>query len=159
MVTHSVHFQRQNDSKISTLIKACRSLSVKNCHAKERELTPRMYSQLQRVDRRSQKISAVCSMLQRQNRSTFWQFTGSATRRHCAWLVSKNILEEKIFASWCLIVKIAKISASWKFPTTQQYEIHSSMLTKLYLKNCKTSALLLAQPSSWPFLFWVGSGH
>ena len=41
---HSVHFQRQNDSKISTLIKACWSLSVKNCHAKGKELTPRMYS-------------------------------------------------------------------------------------------------------------------
>ena len=36
------------------------------------ELTPRMYSQLRRVDRRSQKISIVCSILRRQNRSTFW---------------------------------------------------------------------------------------
>ena len=42
--SHSVHFQRQNDSKISTLIKACWSLSVKNCHAKGKELTLRMYS-------------------------------------------------------------------------------------------------------------------
>ena len=40
----SMHFQRQNDSKISMLIKACWSLSVKNCHAKGKELTPRMYS-------------------------------------------------------------------------------------------------------------------
>ena len=45
MVTYSVHFQRRNNSKISTLIKACRLLSVKNCHAKGRELTPRMCSQ------------------------------------------------------------------------------------------------------------------
>ena len=72
MVTHSVHFQHQNDSKISMLIKACRSLSVKNCHAKGREVTPRMYSQLRQVDHRSWKISTVCSMLRRQNRSTFW---------------------------------------------------------------------------------------
>ena len=43
--SHSVHFQRRNNSKISTLIKVCRSLSVKNCHAKGRELIPRMYSQ------------------------------------------------------------------------------------------------------------------
>ena len=106
MVTHSVYFQRQNDSKISMLIKACRSLSVKNCHAKGRELTPRMHSQLRRVDRRLQKISAVCSMLQWQNRSTFWQFTGSATRRHCARLISKNILEEKFFVgtNFCELV-------------------------------------------------------
>ena len=41
--SHSVHFQHQNDSKISTLIKVCWSLSVKNCHAKGKELTPRMY--------------------------------------------------------------------------------------------------------------------
>ena len=53
-------FSTQNNSKISTLIKVCRSLSVKNYHAKGRELTPRMDSQL-RVDRRSQKISAVLS--------------------------------------------------------------------------------------------------
>ena len=45
-VTHSVHFQSRNDSKISMLIKACQSLSVKNCHAKGRELTQRMYLQL-----------------------------------------------------------------------------------------------------------------
>ena len=45
MVTHSVHFQCRNDSKISTLIKACWLLSVKNCHAKGRELTLRMYLQ------------------------------------------------------------------------------------------------------------------
>ena len=32
-------FSPSNDSKISTLIKACRSQSAKNCHAKGRELT------------------------------------------------------------------------------------------------------------------------
>ena len=57
-VEHSVYFQRRNDSKISTLIKlVCRSLSAKSCHTKGRELTPKIYSQLQRVDRRSRKIS------------------------------------------------------------------------------------------------------
>ena len=59
MVTHSVYFKHRNDSKISTLIKARRLLLAKNCHAKGRELTPRIYSQLRRVDRRSQKISRV----------------------------------------------------------------------------------------------------
>ena len=38
MVTHN--FNVKKDSKISTLIKACWSLSAKNCHAKGRELTP-----------------------------------------------------------------------------------------------------------------------
>ena len=38
IVTHSVYFQRQNSSKISTLTKVCRSLTVKNCHAKGRDL-------------------------------------------------------------------------------------------------------------------------
>ena len=32
-------FSPSKDSKISTLIKACRSQLVKNCHAKGRELT------------------------------------------------------------------------------------------------------------------------
>jgi len=59
MVTHSVYFQHWNDSKISTLIKARRLLLAKNCHAKGRELTPRIYSQLRRVDRRLQKISRM----------------------------------------------------------------------------------------------------
>ena len=59
MVTHSVYFKHRNDSKISTLIKVRRLLLAKNCHAKGRELTPRIYSQLRRVDRRSQKISRV----------------------------------------------------------------------------------------------------
>ena len=59
-VEHNVYFQRRNDSKISTLIKlACRSLSAKSCHTKGRELTPRIYSQLRRVDCRSRKISAL----------------------------------------------------------------------------------------------------
>ena len=122
--------------KIFTLIKACQSLWAKNCQAKGRELTPRIYSQLRRVDRRSQKISAVCSMLLRQNRSTFCRFTGSAVRRYCAWLVSKKFVEKKfsweqIFASWCLIVKIAKISASQKFPAIRYHRCITMYFTDL----------------------------
>ena len=103
MVTHGVY--RRNDSKISTLIKACRSLSAKNCHAKGRELTPRIYSQLRRVDRRSRKISAVCSMLLRQNRSTFRRFTRSRLEGTVLdSLSARNLWREKfsreqIFAS------------------------------------------------------------
>ena len=103
MVTHGVY--RRNDSKISTLIKACRSLSAKNCHAKGRELTPRIYSQLRRVDRRSRKISAVCSMLLRQNRSTFRRFTGARLEGTVLdSLSARNLWREKfsreqIFAS------------------------------------------------------------
>ena len=54
----------------------------------------------------------------------FCQFTGSTAQTHCArrpQLVSKKFLkkfsQEQIFVSWCLITKIAKISASQKFPT------------------------------------------
>ena len=107
MVTHSVYFQHRKNSKVSMLIKARRLLLMKNCHAKGRELTPRTYSQLQWVDRRSQKISTVCSMLLWQNRSTFCRFTGSAALRHCARLVvSKKFVEEKIFAgtNFCELV-------------------------------------------------------
>ena len=59
----------------------------------------------------------------------FCRFTGSAAqlehtacaRRHGPQLASKKFLEEEIsreqiFASWRLIAKIAKISASRKFP-------------------------------------------
>ena len=50
-------------------------------------------------------------MLLWQNRSTFYRFTGFGAQRHCARLVvSKKFLEEKFFTSWCLIVKIVKIS-------------------------------------------------
>ena len=120
---HSVHFQRQNDSKISMLIKACRSLSVKNCHAKGRELTPRMYScgelivgyekfpQFARCfDDKIGQLSDNLLDLRVEgtvldlSARTFW-------RKKFSW--------EQIFASWCLIVKIAKISASRKFPTVQ----------------------------------------
>ena len=94
------------------LIKACRSLSAKNCHAKGRERTPRIYSQL-RDDRRvivghkkfpqfaRCKVRGVqyypCSMVLRQ---IFCRFTGSAAQTHCAQrpqLVSKKFLEEEIF--------------------------------------------------------------
>ena len=71
MVAHGMYFQHQNDGKVFTLIKAYRSLWAKHCHGKGRELTPRIYLQLRQVDHRSRKISAVCSMLLRQNRSTF----------------------------------------------------------------------------------------
>ena len=114
--SHSVHFQCQNDSKISTLIKACRSLSVKNCHAKGRELTPRMYSYGELIvghekipqfarcfDDKIGQLSdnlldlRVKSTVLDLSVRTFW-------RKKFSW--------EQIFASWCLIVKIAKISAS-----------------------------------------------
>ena len=101
MVTHSVYFQRGNDSKISTLIKACQSLLAKNCHAKGRELTPRIYLQLRRVDRRSQKFSEVCSMLL----DKIGQL--SVGLLDLRWLiVSKKILEEKFFAwtNFCELV-------------------------------------------------------
>ena len=63
-------------------------------------------------------------MLLQQNRSFFCWFTGSAA---CARLVSKKFLEEKSFmgtnfASWCLIGKIAKLSALQKFPAIR-YEV------------------------------------
>ena len=62
----------------------------------------------------------VCLMLQRQHGSIFSQVTGSAAWQQCAWLpqliAAKKFLEEEIFvgmnffASWCLIMKIMKIS-------------------------------------------------
>ena len=63
-------------------------------------------------------------MLLQQNRSFFCWFTGSAAR---ARLVSKKFLEEKSFmgtnfASWCLIGKIAKLSALQTFPAIR-YEV------------------------------------
>ena len=71
----------------------------KNCHAKGREVTSRIYSQLWRVDCRSLKISAVCLMVLRQ---IFCWFTGgSAAQTHCArlpQLVNKKFFEEEIFA-------------------------------------------------------------
>ena len=48
---------------------------MKNCHAKGRELTLRIYSQLrwwQASYRRSQKISAVCSMVLREFLLIYW---------------------------------------------------------------------------------------
>ena len=97
MATHGAY--RRSDSKISTLIKACRSLSAKNCHAKGRELTPRIYLQLRWVDLWSRKISAVCSMLLRQNRSTFRRFTGlrlEGTVLHS--LSARKLWRENFFA-------------------------------------------------------------
>ena len=121
MVTHSVYFQRGNDSKISTLIKACRSLLAKNCHAKGRELTPRIYSQLRRVDRRSRRFSEVCSMLldkigQLSIDLLDLQLKGTVLNSSERKFWRKIFLREQIFASWCLIAKITKISASRKFP-------------------------------------------
>ena len=83
--------------------------------------------------RMSRKISAVCSMHSTRgtilsmldgSRRIFCRFTGSAAQPHCArrpQLVSKKFWRKKfsreqIFASWRLIAKIAKISASRKFP-------------------------------------------
>ena len=95
------------------LIKACRSQSAKNCYAKGRELTPRIYSRLrwwQAGYYRLWKISAVCSMhstwgaiLSMLDCSTtiFCRFTATAAQTHCArcpQLVSKKFLEEEIFA-------------------------------------------------------------
>ena len=154
MVTHSMYFQHRNDSKTSTLFKACRlrfekhgSLTiismlkihamghhfhVGNCrgcgqtsHAKRRKLTPRIYSQLWRVDRRSQKISAVWSKRLQQNRSTFCRFTGSAAlaKTLCSTFCQqeicgrKNFCGNKFLQAGCLIAKTAKISASQKFST------------------------------------------
>ena len=106
------------------LIKACQSLSTKNCHAKGRDLTLKIYcscSDDRQVDRRSWKIFAVCLMLLQQNRSFFCWFTGSAAH---ARLVSRKFLEENSFVgtnfvSWCLI---GKISALQQFPAIQ-YEV------------------------------------
>ena len=158
MVTHSVYFQRWNNSKISTLIKACQSLSAKDCHAKGRELTLRIYSQLWRVDHRSGKISAVCLILRRQNRSTFWQFTGSATRRHHAQLVSKKILEKKIFVGinfrelvfdrenhenfW-----LAKISCYTVFKCTTLHTSHKLIVVTICNKS--TSDIICLLCSGW----------
>ena len=68
MVTLSVYFKRQNDSKtlphLSKHVGHC--MSAKNCHAKRRKPTQgsvRSCSDDRRVDHRLQKISAVCSML------------------------------------------------------------------------------------------------
>ena len=97
------------------LMKACWSLSAKNCHAKGRELTSKIYLQLrwwQASYCRSQKISAVCSMhstrvttcilsMLDDSMTNFCRFTGSAAQTHCArrpQLVSKKFLEEEIFA-------------------------------------------------------------
>ena len=96
MVTDGVYFQRLNDVRLSKSVAVSEKLPCQG-----RELTPRIYSQLRRVDHiKVAKISAVCSMLLRQNRSTFRRYTGSAARRHCVRLiVSKKFVEEKIFAA------------------------------------------------------------
>ena len=65
----------------------------------------------------------------------FCQFTGSAAQTHCARrpqpvskkFLEEEILREQIFASWRLIAKIVKISASQKFPTIQY--IHAANTT------------------------------
>ena len=61
-----------------------------------------------------------------------------------AWLpqlVSKKFLEEKfkfswqIFASWCLVVKIAKISSTQKFPTLILFPINLSACMSMRLQH------------------------
>ena len=69
-----------------------------------------------------------CSMVLGQ---FFCRFTGSAAqlehtacaRRHGPQLISKKFLKEEIFASWRLIAKITKISASRKFPAIRYSHI------------------------------------
>ena len=71
-------FQRRNNS---TVIKACWSLSAKNCHCIKERANSDPFAiavTVRRVDRRSQKISAVCWMRLRQNMSILCQVIGSA---------------------------------------------------------------------------------
>ena len=88
-----------------------------------RELTPRIYSQLRRVDRR-------CREKFLQFARCFYDNIGQPSvdlldlRLEGTELDSlsaknlwrKKISLEQIFTSWCLIAKITKISASQKFP-------------------------------------------
>ena len=109
-------FQRQNNIKtLARLSKRVgRCMSAKNCHAKGRELTPRIYSQLRwwQGYRRLRKISAVCSMhgwystqgtilsMLNGSRTIFLSIYWSAAQTHCArcpQLVSKKFLEKEIF--------------------------------------------------------------
>ena len=77
----------------------------------------------------------------------FCRFTGSAAqlehtacaRRHGPQLVSKKFLEEEIFAeqifaSWHLIAKIAKISASRKFPAIR-YIMYAVKVNNILYKS------------------------
>ena len=119
-VAHIVCFQLETIVRFPCL--ACRSLSLQSCMPEGGSLLRgSIHSCGELIVRRLQKISAVCSMLlKKKNTSNFCWFAGSASRRHCAQLVTKNCLEEQIivwtnfFASWCLIVRI---SASRKFAT------------------------------------------
>ena len=126
MVTHSVYFQRQNDSKTSTLIKACWSLSARNSHGKGRELTPRIYLQLQRVDHGSRKISAVCSMLLRQNRSIFCWFTGSAALRQCSTHCQQENFGGKNFHGNKFSQAGVWSRKSWKFLPRENFLLYSN---------------------------------
>ena len=75
-----------------------------------------------------------CSMVLGQ---FFCRFTGSAAQTHCArrpQLVSKKFLEKEIFASWRLIAKIAKISASRKFRAIRYVMVCNNILANFYYK-------------------------
>ena len=121
MVTHSMHFQRQNDSKISTLIKGCWSLSVKNCHAKGMELTPMMYicGELivghEKCPQFAQCFNDKTGHLS--DNLLDLRLKGTVLDSSARKFWRKTFSWEQIFASWCLIVKIAKTSALRKFPT------------------------------------------
>ena len=68
-----------------------------------------------------------CGSLSVKNGSIFSCVTGCLARRNVLGLprlvISLKLLEEKIFANWCLIVKIAKVSALQK-SSTMQYHMH-----------------------------------
>ena len=120
-------FQQRKDSKRPPclIIKVCGSLSAKSCHAKGNKQSLRIRSQL-----RGQQAN-FCNLLDVSTTILCW-VTGSVPQQQCARLpqlvINKRFLEE-IFTSWCLIMKIEKISALRKFPATRnKYQIATSSI-------------------------------
>ena len=96
------------------------------------------------VDCRSGKISAVCSILLRQKRSIFGQFTGCTAGRHCAQLfISIKFFEEEIFrgnklsraAVW---LQNRKNFCPLKFPAVQYLNFSPALPKNLY-QNAQVS--------------------
>ena len=124
MVTLSVLFQRRNNSKISTLNYQSVSVAVGEKLLCQRELTPRMYSQFNELLIGHKKFPQFARCFddkigQFSDNLLDLQLEGTVLDSSARTFWRKNFLWEQIFANWCLIVKIAKISALRKFPTIQ----------------------------------------
>ena len=88
-------FQRRNDS---TVIKACWSLSAKNCHCIKERANSDPFAiavTVRWVDRRSQKISAVCWMRLRQNVNFVSRYWFRSLKTLCS--ASSTCRQQEIF--------------------------------------------------------------